>query len=197
MGAAIVLSHAHSRAEGKVTMEGKVVLYFEARESSSHLELSYRIKNNSNHTIYTTDIGVIVQRGGSAAVRFQPRISWEPPTTILLSTRLQPLDPTVARATPPRAYARLLLPGESVDSKVQLPLPLRVTGALSSDKEEKIVCSRIRFEVSAIPDSEALSAREQKVGNDPIWLLSAEAWRESWIVSAEQTAVSVPILVKK
>lgn len=196
-GAAIVLRHAHSRAEGKVTMEGKVILQFEARESSSHLELSYRITNNSSHTIYTTDVGIVVQRGGTAVVGFQPRISWEAPATILLSTRLQSLDPTVARATPPRVYARRLLPGESVDNKTRLPLPLRVTGALPSDKEEKIVCSKIRFEISAILDSDALSAREQRIGDHPMWLLSSYARREQLAITAEQIGVAVPLLLER
>ncbi len=178
-------------------MDGKLVLQFETRELANHLEISYQIKNSNDRIIYTTDIGIIVQAGGTTVVGFQSRISWEAPNTVVLSTALQPLDPTVARAMPPRAYARRLLPGESVDNKVQLPLPLRATDVLPSDKGEKIVCSNIRFEISTIPDSDTLSAKEQKIGNHSLWLLSADAWREHSVAAVTKISVPVIILVKK
>ncbi|HME42125.1 MAG TPA: hypothetical protein VKF36_03480 [Syntrophorhabdales bacterium] len=114
-----------------------------------------------------------------------------------LRAALQPLDPTVTRAVPPRAYARRLRPMESVENKVQLALPLRLTGAMPTDKDEKIVCSKVRLEISVVPDSDALAAKEQNIGSQPIWLLSAAAWRQYWIVTAEQTGLSIPILLKK
>lgn len=184
-------------AEGKDEMREKVTLKFEARVQAGRLEIVYRIGNVSDQTIYTTDLGILVQPGGDSVVGFQPRISWEAPDTILLSTALQPLDPTVARAAPPRVYARRLSPKESVENKAQLALPLRPTGIMPTDKDEKVVCSRVRMEISAIPDSGALAPKEQGVGSQPMWVLSAAAWHQHRIVAVEQAGLSIPILLKK
>jgi hypothetical protein len=196
-GAAIGIIQQPPPAEGKVKMHEKVTLQLEARVLPSHLELSYRIRNGTDQIVYTTDLGILVQPGGNSVAGFQPRISWESPETIRLSTALQPLDPTVARAVPPRTYARRLRPMESVENKVQLALPLRLTGVMPKDKDEKIVCSKVRLDISAVPDSDALAAKEQNIGNQPMWLLSAAAWHQHWIVTAEQTGLSIPILMKK
>jgi hypothetical protein len=196
-GVAVGILQLTTPAEGKDKMREKVTLKFEARVQAGRLDISYRIGNVSDQTIYTTDMGILVQPGGNSVVGFQPRISWEAPDTILLSTALQPLDPTVARAVPPRVYARRLSPKESVESKVQLALPLRPTGVMPTDKDEKVVGSGIRLEISAIPDSGALAAKEQSVGGQPMWVLSAAAWHQQWIVAAEQTGLSTPILLKK
>jgi hypothetical protein len=184
-------------AEGKDQMREKVTLKFEARVQAGRLEILYRIGNVSDETIYTTDLGILVQPGGNSVVGFQPRISWEAPDTILLSTALQPLDPTVARAVPPRVYARRLSPRESIENKVQLALPLHPTGIMPTDKDEKVIFSRVQLEISAIPDSVALAAKEQSVGGQPMWVLSAAAWHQHRIVAAEQTGLSIPILLKK
>jgi hypothetical protein len=119
----------------------------------------------------------------------------------VLATKLPPLDPNVAWATPPKIYATAVHPGQSYSSQASALVPLR-TQSFRMPKDEQgrelpgkvstESCTRLHFELGVIPAGPSVAGTPTVLGGIPVAELGPRAAAAQVVLSADHTGASVP-----
>jgi len=179
--------------------------------AADKVEVAYKVVNGSDRAVYLIDGGFRASKGG-AEWTDRLRVSFEPPATVVFSSVLPPLDPTVLRAVPPSTYAAKIEAGAEYAGKLSAPVPVtthdaeappgpvfvvgsKLPSIASPPAVREVVCRTARFELGAIPDDPSLQAKPVELGGRPVWHLSASAWRLQQVLTADLAPVSLTVRV--
>lgn len=185
-------------------MLDRVELTGRIRVSPARAEVHFTIVNRGSRNIFLIDVAFRVSAKGEEVRPDHLLVSFEPPATAVLSSKLLPLDPKIAWATPPVAYATRVASGAthvgdvgaSVPLRVQAPFPPAPAGGGPAGFRE-VSCDRIRFELGIIPESAELKAQPRSMAGRDVYELSALAWKRQEILSVESRDVPVTLGVPR
>jgi hypothetical protein len=208
VAAALGAAHVPSTAgngdgdEGKPMLD-RVTISGEVHTTESRIEVSFRIENKSAADVFLVDKAYQVGSSGLEARPDHLAVSYDPPATVVLSSKLPPLDPRMTWATPPVTYATRVAPGETYRSTVSARFPLRVEppfpAAAGADASgtRSVRCNRLRFELGAIPGSADLQPTPLPAAGKAVYQLNALAVKRQKVVTLEQQGAPVDVTVPR
>lgn len=143
-----------------------------ARVADEGLAIAFRMVSSEPQAYYLTD-RALAPDGKKSRIRtdiLAPTL--EEPDLLILASRLLPLSPEMAWATPPVVYATKLAPNTSHENKLFSRLPVRLK---ETNVPPGLRITRLRFVLGVIPAGPELTADPLEVGGTEIFVLSAAA----------------------
>lgn len=184
---------------------------------AEHVAVKYRVSNAGLQPLYVIDGSFRAGPGGSATWVDRLQISFRPPDTAVLGSRLTPLDPRVHYAFPPHTFAVRIAAGESHENTLTAPLPLVSDGTTTAPVPEAVVIGGkvVRthagdpppladkpvvgraavFELGVIPHDDALRAQPARLADRDLFRLEKASWPLQQILTAERRPVELAMLV--
>lgn len=175
-----------------VAKSGRLGLRTTVHVEDRYVKVVYTMANGGSTDVYVTDFSVDAVTGKPLAESL--RVEYEPPITLVLTRRLEPLPKNANWAHPPTAYVNKVPAGGTHRATLQVARPLRVEGATQA--APTAACQRIRFEVGVIPESADLQAKHIQYLGHSWYELSTAAWGHAVVMSAEFDGVPTDVISK-
>ena len=176
-----------------VTLGLAITLSVSYEISSEKLIVKYTVVNQCKQSIYLFDKAYKATQEGVAPRDDYLLVSLEPPDTAVVASKLLPVPPGTAFATPLTALGTLVKAGETFRGTASAPLPLKLDGTTSATKE--FVCRRVRFELGYVVDVAELAAKPTNLKQ--VFELTRAAWNKQAVLKTEPREMTIQGLIAK